>query len=308
LPTIKKGEKMSRFQTRREFLRHGALVTAGTAAAALVRGGAEAIKPIVRKGESRLKVSCCAYSYRQFLSGDNKTMTLDDFLETAVDLGLDGVELTSYYFPQKVTPEYLNHLKRKAFVLGLDVSGSAVGNHFCNPPGAQREKDIEQIKQWVDYSAALGAPCIRVFGGNVPKGVSLEEAQKWTIESIEECCDYSGKRGVSLAMENHGGITASPKEMLPIVQAVKSEWFGVNLDTGNFRTDDPYADLATMAPYSITTHIKTQVGGRPADYKRIVAIMRDSGYRGYLSLEYEDREDPRTGVPKTINSLRESIG
>ncbi len=298
---------MAMNQTRREFFRRGALVAAGTAAG-LASGGAPGIEPIVRKGGGRLKLSCCAYSYRQFLSGENKTMTLDDFIDTATEMGLDGVELTSYYFPQPVAAEYLNHLKRKCFVLGLDISGTAVGNNFCSPPGEQREKNVAQIKEWVDHSAALGAACMRVFGGNVPKEFSLEEAQKWTIECIEECCEYSGKRGVFLAMENHGGITATPKEMLPIVQGVKSEWFGVNLDTGNFRTPDPYADLATMARYAVTTHVKTQVGGKPADYKRIVEILRNAGYRGYLSLEYEDKEDPRTAVPRIMRILRDVLG
>ncbi len=299
---------MSRSESRREFLRKGTLLAAGTMAASISPGGAGAIEPIVRKGGGRLKVSCCAYSYRQFLSGDNRTMTLDDFIETAAEMGLDGVELTAYYFPQEITPDYLNHLKQKAFLLGLDISGTAVGNHFCHPPGSGRERDVAQIKQWVDYSAALGAPCIRVFGGNVPRGASLEEAQKWTIECIEECCDYAGKKGVFLAMENHGGITASPSEMLPIVKGVKSRWFGVNLDTGNFRTADPYGDIATMAPYAVTTHVKVSIGGRPADFERIVKIMRDADYRGYLSLEYEEREDPRVGVPRTIKILKDLVG
>lgn len=295
-------------QTRREFLRRGAMAAAGTAAAAFVPRRAGAVEPIVRKGGSRFKLSCCAYSYRQFLSGKDRTMTLDDFIETAAEIDLDAVELTAYYYPAEITAAYLNHLKRKAFLLGLDISGTAVGNHFCNPPGAARDRNVAQIKQWVDYTASLGATCIRVFEGNVPKGVSLEQAQKWTIECAEECCEYSGKRGVFLALENHGGITSSAKEMLPIVRGVKSEWFGVNLDTGNFRTADPYADIATMAPYAVTTHVKTHVGRAPADFKRIIKIMRSVGYRGYLSLEYEAKEDPRTAVPKTIKILRELLG
>lgn len=293
-------------QTRREFFRRSALASFGAAAAFSPRPAA-AIEPVARKGHSRLKLSCCAYSYRQFLSGKERTMTLDDFIETAAEIGLDGVELTAYYFPGEITPAYLNRLKRKAFLLGLDISGTAVGSHFCSPPGEARERNVSQIKQWVDHAAALGAPCIRVFGGNVPREASLEQAQRWTIECIEECCDYSATRGVFLALENHGGITASPKEMLPIVRGVKSEWFGLNLDTGNFRTADPYADIATMAPYAVTTHIKTEVVGRPADFKRIIEIMRSVGYRGYLSLEYEAKEDPRTAVPKTVKALAELI-
>ncbi len=299
---------MQTYQTRREFFRQGVWMAAGSAAAALLPRGAVAMGPIPRKGGSQVKLSCCAYSYRQYLSGENKSMSLGDFIEIAAEMGLDGVELTAYYFPNPVTAEYLNHLKRKTFLLGLDVSGTAVGNHFCHPPGEVRDKNVAQIKQWADYSAALGAPCMRVFGGNVPKEASLEQAQKWTIECIEECCEYSGKRGVLLAMENHGGITATPKEMLPVVQGVKSEWFGVNLDTGNFRTADPYADLATMAPYAVTTHVKTQVGSQPADFKRIIELLRNAGYRGYLSLEYEDKEHPRTAVPKVMKTLRDLLG
>jgi sugar phosphate isomerase/epimerase len=297
---------MTRNQSRREFFRKGALIAAATAAFAPRR--AQAIEPILRKGGSRLKLSCCAYSYRQFLSGENRSMTLDDFIEIAAEMGLDGVELTAYYFPREITPEYLNHLKHKAFLLGLDISATAVGNHFCNPPGEARQRNVEQIKQWVDYSAALGAPCIRVFGGNVPKGATLEQAQKWTIECVEECCDYSGRKGVFLALENHGGITASPKEMLPIVKGVKSEWFGLNLDTGNFRTADPYADIATMAPYAVTTHVKVSISGQPANFERIVKIMRDVRYRGYLSLEYEEKEDPRMSVPRVFKILRDLLG
>jgi sugar phosphate isomerase/epimerase len=300
---------MASEQTRREFLRNGILVGAGAAAGALLApGNSEGIEPIVRKGGGRLKLSCCAYSYRQFLSGDKRTMTLDDFIETCAEMDLDGVELTAYYFPREITADYLNHLKRKTFLQGLGISGTAVGNNLCQPPGDARTSNIAQVKQWVDYSAALGATCIRVFGGNVPKGVELAQAQKWTIEVIEECCEYSGKKGVFLAMENHGGITASPKEMLPIVQGVKSEWFGVNLDTGNFRTDDPYRDIAIMAPYAVTTHVKVSIGGQPADYKRIIGILRDAGYRGYFALEYEEREDPRTAVPRVMKTLRELIG
>lgn len=294
--------------SRRQLLRNAMISVGGIITTGLSPRNSEGIEPVARKGGGRLKLSCCAYSYRQFLSGDNRTMTLDDFIETCAEMELDGVELTAYYFPREVTADYLNHLKRKTFVQGLDISGTAVGNNLCLPPGDSRNNNIAQVKQWVDYSAALGATCIRVFGGNVPKGVELAQAQKWTVEVIEECCDYSGKKGVFLAMENHGGITASPKEMLPIVQGVKSEWFGVNLDTGNFRTDDPYRDIAIMAPYAVTTHVKVSIGGKPADFKRIIGILQDSGYRGYFSLEYEEREDPRTAVPRTMKILRDLIG
>ncbi len=84
----------------------------------------------------RIKTSICAYSYRKYLPEANKpgTMTLDEFLEIAAKLGVDGVEMTFYYFPnypEKCSDEFLYELKRKAFLLGLEINGTAVGNNFC---------------------------------------------------------------------------------------------------------------------------------------------------------------------------------
>jgi sugar phosphate isomerase/epimerase len=299
---------MSRSQNRRSFLRDSALVAAGAVAA----GPASAIEPIVRKGEPRIKLACCAYSYRAYLKGDDATMTLDDFIETCAELGYDGVELTSYYFPNPVTPEYLQQLKRKAFLLGMDVSGTALGNNYCHPPGEARDKQIASTKEWLAHAGAMGAPCMRVFAGKAPDGVSEEQARKWVVECLEECSDAAAEHGVFLALENHGGVTATADGVLEMITAVKSEWCGLNLDTGNFRTEDPYADIAKVAPYAVTTHVKTDVrpaGGSsgPADFKRIVAILRAVDYRGYLSLEYEAKEDPITGVPKALERMKEAV-
>ncbi|MFQ5809800.1 MAG: sugar phosphate isomerase/epimerase family protein, partial [Armatimonadota bacterium] len=301
----------SRITDRREFFRDAAWLATG-AAGALAVGPAFAREPIARAGEPRIKLACCAYTYRKYLSGKDATMTLDDFIEKCAELGLDGVELTSYYFPKPVTPEYLSHLKRKAFLLGMDISGTALGNNYCKPPGPERDGQIASTKQWLTYAGAMGAPCMRVFAGKAPDGVSDQEARKWVVECLEECSATAAEHGVILALENHGGVTATADGVLEMITAVDSEWCGLNLDTGNFRTEDPYADIAKVAPYAVTTHVKTDVrprggGAGPADFKRIVEILRGVGYRGYLSLEYEAREDPTTGVPKAVERMREAV-
>lgn len=302
---------MAKTTDRRSFFRDTALLAAG-AAGAMAAGPVGAIEPISRQGQPRIKLSCCAYSYRKYLSGADATMTLDDFIEKCAAMGLDGVELTSYYFPKPVTPEYLNHLKRKAFLLGMDVSGTALGNNYCKPPGPERDRQIANTRQWVEYAGAMGAPCMRVFAGSAPKGVSEDQARQWVVECLEECSEAAAKHGVVLALENHGGVTATADGVLDIIKAVKSDWCGLNLDTGNFRTEDPYADIAKAAPYAVTTHVKTEVspkGGQrtEADFKRIVEILRGVNYRGYLSLEYEAKEDPITGVPKAIERMQEAV-
>jgi sugar phosphate isomerase/epimerase len=129
------------------------------------------------------------------------------------------------------------------------------------------------------------------------------------VESIEACADHAAKRGVFLALENHGGIVAEPDGLLEIVKAVKSEWFGVNLDTGNFHGVDPYADLARIVPYAVTAQVKVEMqakGGekQEADFGRLVRMLKDGGYRGYVTLEYEAAEAPLTAVPRYLERLR----
>jgi sugar phosphate isomerase/epimerase len=226
---------------------------------------------------------------------------------------LEGTELTAYYFPTPLTDEYLADLRRHCFRLGLDVSGSAVGNDFCHPSGAERTKQIASVKQWVDHMAVLGAPVIRIFSGSVKKNQTEEEAHRLAVEAIEECCQHAGQHGIHLALENHGGLTATPEGLLKLVKDVKSPWFGVNLDSGNFRGKDVYAELEEIAPYAINVQIKVVVSPagqrrQPSDFKRLAKILSTTGYRGYIVLEYEEtNEDPRTACPKFINQIREAF-
>lgn len=299
---------MNRATTRRTFL--------GATGAALAGGAlsrpAAAIEPIQRPGAAKFKFSLAAYSYRDLLAGENPSLTLADFIDDCAKMGLDGTELTSYYFPPNPTPEYLRELKRQTFRLGLDISGTAVGNDFCHPSGAERDKQIALVKQWVDRAELLGAPVIRIFSGNTRTGMEEADARRLAIEAIEECCQYAGQHGVFLALENHGGLTAAIDGLLELVQSVKSQWFGVNLDTGNFRSADPYADLARLAPYAVNVQVKVSMHPaegkkEPADFKRLAKIVRDAGYRGYIVLEYEEPEDPRQACPRYVEQIRQAF-
>jgi sugar phosphate isomerase/epimerase len=296
--------------TRRRFLQAAAM--ASVAPLGFARNAA-AIPPIGRTRPGHLKLSLAAYSYRQFLAGKHPQMDLFDFVNLAADMGLDAVEPTSYYFPTDVDDEYLHRLKQHAFVLGLDISGTSVGNDFCVPPGPERDKQMALVRTWVDHAAELDAPVIRIFAGRVPKGDSEEAAVARAIEGIRSSLPYAAQKGVSLALENHGGITATVPQMLALVQAVDAPNFGVNLDTGNFRTPDPYADIARLAPYAINVQVKTEITreGKPkeeADLSRLIAILREARYSGYVVLEYEAAADPMTAVPRHIKTLRGLIG
>jgi sugar phosphate isomerase/epimerase len=295
---------------RRDFLRTGALAGSSLALAGLTQS-TTAIEPVTRNGQPKFKFSLAAYSYRGLLQGRQGSapeLTLKDFIDDCAKMGLEGTELTSYYFPKDTTPDYVRALRRQCFRLGLDVSGTAIGNEFGHPPGEKRDAEIAKTKLWVDYAEILGAPVIRIFAGHQQKDQTEAQAHSLMVSAIEECCDYAGKHGVHLALENHGGPTATAEGLLKFVRDVNSPWFGVNLDSGNFRADDPYAELAKIAPYSLNVQIKVDisVGGKrgPADFKRLSKIMRDANYRGYIVLEYEESGNPREECPKYMDQIR----
>lgn len=291
----------------RRSLLQAAAVTSLAAASRL-----PAVDPIPRNGIPKFKFSLAAYSYRDLLTGKEPKLTLIDFIQDCAKFGLEGTELTSYYFPKALTPEYLRTLKAACFRLGLDVSGTAVGNDFGYAPGEERTKQIDSVKRWVDHAAVLGAPVIRIFAGHQKKDQTPAQAHSLMVSAIEECCDYAGKHGVHLALENHGGPTATADGLLAFVRDVQSPWFGVNLDSGNFHSEDPYAELARIAPYALNAQIKVVMSGpdkkkQPADFPRLAKILREAHYRGWVVLEFEEKGDPREECAKYLPQLREAF-
>ena len=153
----------------------------------------------------------------------------------------------------------------------------------------------------------MGAPTIRIFAGNVQKGTTEAQARQWTIDAIRECCDYAGRKGIILALENHGGIVSTAAQLVSIVREIDSEWFGVTWDSGNVRGADPYGELTAIAPYAVTAQIKAKIAGKPADLPRVVKILSDINYRGWLALEYEEEEEPKVAVPRYLGELKRLI-
>jgi sugar phosphate isomerase/epimerase len=293
---------------RRQFL------LAASAGLTLASRPAAAIDPIRRIGKPHIRLSIAAYSYRKYLNLDQKPkppMNFDDFIDAAAAMDLDAVEFTQYYFPE-TTPAFLAHLKGKCTRLGLDVSGTAINNNFCTSDPAKLKEQLQHVRNWVEHSARLGAKTIRIFSGGVDKGDTEDKARARCVEAIQEACDFAGKHGIYLAIENHGGITTTIDQILRLVREVKHDWFGVNWDTGNFRSPDPYADLERLAPYAIVVQLKTEIqrAGQKkedADLSRLIGMLRDVHYRGYVALEYEADEEPKTAIRRHIETLKKLV-
>ncbi|MBX3746381.1 MAG: sugar phosphate isomerase/epimerase [Verrucomicrobiae bacterium] len=277
-----------------------------------------AAQPFVRHGPPRLRLALAAYSFRDFFQDrpegapapapGTRLLSLTDFLDFCAAHHCDGAELTAYYFPREVRESFLLELRRHAFLRGVSLSGTAVGNTFTPPPGPRRDREIAHVKQWIEHARVLGAPHLRVFAGNAG-GSEPAEARRRCIEALEDCAESAARAGVFLGIENHGGIVAEAGDLLDIVRAVRSPWVGINLDTGNFHTPDPYADLARCAPYAVNVQWKVEIRRRgarpePVDGPRVARILADAGYQGWVALEYESAEDPFVAVPRHLDTLR----
>jgi len=253
-----------------------------------------------------IKVGCAAYSYNAYL--EKKEMKLEDFIEECHRMSLDGVELTGYYF-ESMDAGYVDKLKRLAARKGLAISGAGMGSNFCQADKAKREKEVQEVKKWIDVTQRLGAPCLRVFAGQPPSGYTEEHATEWTIGALRACCEYAAQRGTIVALENHGGITSRAANVVKIAKAVNSEWFGINLDLGNYH-GDIYGEMEMTAPYAVHSHAKMfedQAALKRLDYARVRNILESQGYNGFVSLEYEGPDDSKLAVPKETALLLEAF-
>lgn len=304
--------------SRRDLLAAGVSSVAASLMSGSAAFGAEREKPIPRVGKGEpvpavLKTAIAAYSFREDLDkpGQPGKMSLFDVVDLCARLGVDAVEPTSYYFLD-TTDAFINKLKRRAYLAGLDICGSPTRNNFCMAPGPDQDKEIQHVKDWVDVCVKLGAPAIRVFAGGPVKGVSREQSFEYAVPAMKKAAEYAGSKGVFLGLENHGYLTETADDLLKLVDAVGHDWLGINLDTGNFQSENPYEDIARCAPRAITCQFKIQIGNRktnsqkPADFNRLAGIMREAGYRGYIALEYEGK-DPHNEVPKYIAEMQKAF-
>ena len=259
--------------------------------------------------KARFRTAICAYSFRDALQ--NKRMTYEDLVRMAVEPGVDGLDFTVYWFPDK-SDGFLLPLRRAAYRAGVEIYAISIRTDMCRPAGEQREKEITELRRWVDVAQKLGAGHIRIFGGDVPDGATEDQAAAWVVETLKRCSEYAGSQGIILGLENHGGITEQAKRVVEIVKQVDSPWVGINLDSGNFHAD-PYVQFETCVPFAVNVQIKSEIKigdakPGPADWPRLFGMLARGGYKGYVALEYEADPDPTTEVPKLIRRLRRLAG
>lgn len=263
--------------------------------------------PAAQGKQGFFRPAICAYSFRNELKSG--AMKYEDVIHMAADSGADGVDLTVYWLPN-TNDDTLFALKKLAYRLSVAIYSIGVRVQTAQPTAALQAAEVASVRQWADVAQRLGASHVRVFGGDIPKGATEAQAIDWAAETLKRCAEEAGRKGITLGLEDDGGITTTAESTVRIVKGADSPWVGVNLDVGNFRTD-AYRQIALCAPFVSNVHFKSQVSenGRneAADWPRILEILRNAGYRGYLALEYELTDNPRTAVPQLISRLRETI-
>lgn len=299
---------------RRDFLQFTAASSLSLSAATL-----SARDPIARTGPPRFQVGLAAYSLRNYFSyskgkskdpaSDGPAIDMAGFLDYCANNQIDTAELTSYFFQPDADDAYFLDLKHQAFVRGVTISGTAIGNNFTVGAGPKLEAEIEDALAWIDRASLLGAPHIRFFAGTGRQLASDPARLGEACDALNRCAEHAASKGIFLGVENHGQLTA--EQMLQIMERVDNRWVGINLDTGNFISEDPYRDLETCVGYAVNVQVKASMkspDGKeyPADFARIGSILKSANYQGFVILEYE-AENPYQHIPESIRSLRDAL-
>jgi sugar phosphate isomerase/epimerase len=313
--------------TRRNFLKKSLVTGAGISALAST-SGMSAVNQV--KSESNVRhnpIGVSTYSFWQF-NGPKENSSIEYCIEQAARMGFDGIELLLYQMASD-DDAYLNKIKKLAFHSGLDLMGFSTHQGYVFPDKDKRDSEIQKTIHQIELAYQLGIPTMRLNTGRwgtsgsfdelmanqgiepVLEGYMEEDGFKWVIDSIEQCIPVAEKCGIVLGLENHWGLGRTAKGVDRIVSDIDSPWLMVTLDTGNF-LEDPYDQLESLAEKTILMQAKTYYGGGKwytleLDYPRIGKIMRDAGYKGYISLEFEGNEDPLKAVALSLDVLRSSF-
>jgi len=304
--------------SRNTFLRMAGVSLAGASIPSLTEAKPATLKP-------RIKLSVSSYSYWHF---KKEKYPIEKVIDEAAKVGVEGIDILHRQMESEDNA-YIQKLKKHAFVNGIAFTCLSIHQSFVSADKEFLAKEIEHTKKCIELAARMGIPCLRLNSGRwgtiksfdelmkargvepILPGYTQDDGFKWCIDSIQQCLPTAEQNGVLLALENHWGLCSTPEGQLRIKKAIDSPWLGIMMDTGNF-LENPYDKLEMLAPYTNFVQAKTYYGGGEwysleLDYKRIISILRKVNYQGYISLEFEGKEDAATAVPKSIEMLREAM-
>ena len=278
-----------------------------------------------KNDNKNLILSVNAYSFSDLLSARDKTnnqqvYTLFNLLDWCASKNIKAIDATGYFFPtypQVPSDEYIEEFRERAAQSGIAISGTGIRNNFASPDPSIRAAGVSLAKEWIVVASKLHAPVIRLFAGEIPAGYEQkwDEVAEWMIDCFKECAAFGEQYGVKIGIQNHGDMLQTAEQCLKVLKAIDSEWVGLIIDTGSFKTSDPYKDIELTAPYAINWQVKESPFGIGSnvktDYKRLIKIIKKQGYEGYLPVEtllVKGRTyDPFTLVAEMIDEIQAAI-
>jgi sugar phosphate isomerase/epimerase len=304
---------------RRDFLKNTLLTGAVTAAPAQILQNND------KKLSPRIKLGVSSYSYWHF-KGDK--FPLEKVIDHAAEIGLDGVDILHRQMETEDNA-YLQKIKKHAFLNGIALTCLSIHQGFVTPDPEELKKNVDHTKKCIELAARMGIPCMRLNTGRwntiksfdelmknrgvepILPGYTEDDGFKWCADGIRQCLKTAEDNGVLLALENHWGLGSTPEGMLRLHKEVNSPWLGLLMDTGNF-LEEPYEKLRKIAPYTSFVQAKTYYGGGEwysldLDYNRIMEILSNIGYKGYVSIEFEGKAEPYSGVKQSVLALRKAL-
>jgi sugar phosphate isomerase/epimerase len=292
---------------RREFL------SSMIAFPAIVTSVDDKRKEVLQNSARRLKISLNAYSFNDpLVKGD---MDVFQMIEFCAATGFDAVDITGYYlkgYPAVPDDEYLFRIRRAAFAAGLEISGTGVRNDFTYQDKTKRAADVVLVKQWVDVAVKMGAPVLRIFAGNQKnENIPQEKVTEWMLDDIRECVEYAKTRGVIIGIQNHADFIQTADQVTGIIEKINSEWFGLILDTGSYRIHDPYEEIKKSIRYAVNWQVKEKIfiNGKEVDtdIPKLISIIKESNYNGYLPIETLGQGDPKTKIAVLYSKVRSAL-
>ena len=310
---------------KRDFIKTGL----GLSSLATVGLGCQTMKPSHQQHghtlHHRIKLGISSYSYWHFR---DPKVSIESVIDRSADLGVEGVDILHRQMDSEDIP-YLQKLKRHAFINGIDLIALSIHQDFVDPDPAFRAQQIKHTIKCIHLAHEMGIPCIRLNSGRwntiasfddlmaargqepILPGYQESDGFDWCIASIEACLKEAEEKGGILALENHWGLTRTPEGLLRILNAIDSPWLGALMDTGNF-LEEPYPKLAQIAPRAVFVQAKTYFGGGEwytldLDYARIASMLKEVGFGGYVSLEFEGKAPAEEGVRKSVEWLRSHL-
>ena len=288
-----------------------------------------------------MKIGVSSYSYSRLVRGGQ--MQQIEVCAKAQEMGFDVIEFSTLFVPEGETLEdFAKEIKGECDRVGIEIANYTIGADFLNGSDGDLDAEIERVKKEVDVARILGAPGMRHdasrgFAPDKAGARGFDDAIPRLARGCRGVTDYAADLGIKTMVENHGHFCQDSIRVEKLINAVDHANFGVLIDMGNFICvdDDPGVAVGRLIPYAFHVHAKDfhlKPGAAPwpgegwaltrgGNYRRAaiighgdvpvvpcLRIMKNAGFDGVLSIEFEGIEDVLTGIRIGHDNLRRFVG